>query len=83
MSLSINCRAIGAECDHVIQGSSMDELIREAGIHAVQVHSYPEEFVNSAEWIDQMRAVMRNASRPAYLRASRPPIPPGHGQDNL
>ena len=79
MAISINCRDIGADCDHSFQGSTVDELIQDAGNHAVRVHSYPEEFVSSVEWIDQMRSLIRNSSRPAYMRGSSPPIPPPPG----
>ena len=79
MAISINCRGIGADCDHSFQGSTVDELIQDAGNHAVRVHSYPEEFVSSVEWIDQMRALIRNSSRPAYMTGSSPPIPPPPG----
>ncbi|MCH8102211.1 MAG: DUF1059 domain-containing protein [Chloroflexi bacterium] len=56
LAISINCRDIGADCDHSFQGSSVDELIRNAGKHAVRVHSYPEEFVGIVELTASIRA---------------------------
>jgi predicted small metal-binding protein len=76
MGVSIRCRDIGAEYDHVIQGGSVAELLSDAARHAVRSHDCSEAMVASAEWLEQMRGVIRNASRPAHLRASSPPIRP-------
>lgn len=76
MPASVNCRDIGADCDHALLGSSMDELLEDAANHAMEHHGCTPDTVGSAEWLEQMRAVIRNVSRPAHLRASSPPIPP-------
>ena len=76
MALSIKCENIGATCDYAIQGNSVDELVSDAADHAVAEHGLSKEVSKSDEWHEQMRAVIRNASRPAELRASSPPVPP-------
>ena len=84
MPITVSCGDLGADCDFLLNGSSMDELVGQAAAHAVEAHGCTEDLVLGADWRDQMTAVMRNISRPAHLRASSPPVPPapfgdGHG----
>jgi predicted small metal-binding protein len=74
--MDVNCSHIGADCDHVLQGNSMDELVENAAGHAVQFHNCSVEIAETKDWREQMKGAIRNASRPAHLRASGPPVPP-------
>ncbi len=76
MPLTVNCRDIGADCDFLMQGGTMDEMVTHAAAHAVDSHGMTEEVVGALEWREQMTAVIRNISRPPHLRASSPPVPP-------
>ena len=74
--MDVRCRHLGADCDHVLQGNSMNELVQNAAEHAIEFHDCSTEIVDSGDWREQMKGAIRNASRPAHLRASGPPVPP-------
>lgn len=79
MPLLISCRDVGVDCDFMIHGRSVGELVQEAAVHAVAEHNCTEEQVSRPDWLEQMRAAMRSASRPASLTTPRPIAPYGTG----
>ncbi len=74
MTLSVSCRDVGIDCDYVATGDTVQELVDEAARHDVEVHGATEQLVSSPEWREEMRALVRNVSRPSEMRSSSPDL---------
>jgi len=71
MAVELNCRDLGAPCDHYVAGNSMDTVIAAMQQHAVDVHGYAEDHVRSAEMATAMRTAVKQSSRPSQFRTSK------------
>jgi predicted small metal-binding protein len=71
MALIINCRDLGALCDHFVEGNSIDIVVMAMQSHAIEAHGYDEAHVHSAEMSDAMRGAVKQSSRPAQYRTSK------------
>ena len=41
--LNVSCREVGMDCDYVCKGETEEEIMKNAGEHAVRDHGYKEE----------------------------------------
>jgi predicted small metal-binding protein len=57
--LNVNCREVGFECDYVAKGETEEELMKDAGEHAVKDHSYKKEDTMTPELQGKIRAHIR------------------------
>lgn len=48
-------------CDYVAKGETEEELIMDAGQHAVRDHGYKEEEMRSPELIEKIKAHIRKS----------------------
>ncbi len=71
MPLTIPCPAMGYQCDEVISGDSIAELIANVQQHAISYHDYTSEQINDPEKIEEWKGAIRQAARPAQSRTPR------------
>lgn len=71
MTVAINCRDLGADCDHFVEGGSVDMVVSAMQQHAVEIHGYDEIHVRSADMSTAMHSAVRQSSRPSQLRTSK------------
>jgi predicted small metal-binding protein len=50
---------VGFECDYVAKGETEEELMKDAGEHAVKDHSYKKEDIMTPELQEKIRAHIR------------------------
>ena len=56
MVMELRCRDVGFECDAVIRGDTMDEVMAQAGPHTREVHGVEV----TPEMTGQIRGVVRD-----------------------
>ena len=71
MAVVINCRDLGADCDHFVEGNSLDVVVSAMKTHAIAVHGYDKSHVESPEMSVSMQSAVRQSSRPPQLRTSK------------
>jgi predicted small metal-binding protein len=59
--LTVSCREVGMNCDYVAKGETEEELMKDAGQHAVRDHGYKEEEIMSPELIEKVKAHIRKS----------------------
>jgi predicted small metal-binding protein len=47
--LTVSCREVGVDCDYVAKGETEEEIMKNAGEHAVKDHGYKEEDIMTPE----------------------------------
>jgi predicted small metal-binding protein len=52
---------VGFECDYVAKGETEEELMKDAGEHAVKDHGYKKEDIMTPELQEKIRAHIRKA----------------------
>jgi predicted small metal-binding protein len=58
--LTIACRDAGVpNCDYVAKGETEEELMKDAGQHAVRDHGYKEEEIMTPEMKEKIRSHIR------------------------
>jgi predicted small metal-binding protein len=58
--LTIACRDAGVpDCDYVAKGETEEELMKDAGQHAVRDHGYKEEEIMTPEMKEKIRSHIR------------------------
>jgi predicted small metal-binding protein len=40
--LTVSCKEVGCDCDYVAKGETEEDLMKDAGQHAVKDHGYKE-----------------------------------------
>ena len=58
--LSVSCREVGMCCDYVVKGETEEELLKNAGQHAVE-HGYKEEDIMKPELIEKIKKHMHKS----------------------
>jgi predicted small metal-binding protein len=53
--LTLSCRDVGRDCECVVQGET-EELIKNAGEHAMKDHGYKQEDIMTPEMKDKIRS---------------------------
>jgi predicted small metal-binding protein len=59
--LNVTCREVGFDCDYVAKGETEEELMKDAGEHAVKDHGYKKEDIMTPELQEKIRAHIRKA----------------------
>jgi predicted small metal-binding protein len=57
--LTVNCRDVGVDCDYVAKGETEEDLMKDAGRHAVKDHGYKEEDIMTPEMKENIRSHIR------------------------
>jgi predicted small metal-binding protein len=57
--LTVNCRDVGVDCDYVAKGETEEDLMKDAGQHAVKDHGYKEEDIMTPEMKENIRSHIR------------------------
>lgn len=71
MAISLACKDLGADCEHLVQGENVVSIVTAMQAHAIDVHGYTKSVVLSEEMEEQMRNAVRQSSRPQEFRTSR------------
>jgi predicted small metal-binding protein len=56
---TVNCRDVGVDCDYVAKGETEEDLMKDAGQHAVKDHGYKEEDIMTPEMKENIRSHIR------------------------
>ena len=60
--LTIACRDAGVpDCDYVAKGETEEELMKDAGQHAVRDHGYKEEEIMTPEMKEKIRSPIKRS----------------------
>jgi predicted small metal-binding protein len=59
--LTISCREVGRDCDCVVQGETEEELMKNAGEHAMKDHGYKQADIMTPEMKDKIRSHIRKS----------------------
>jgi predicted small metal-binding protein len=60
--LTIACRDAGVpDCDYVAKGKTEEELMKDAGQHAVRDHGYKEEEIMTPEMKEKIRSHIKRS----------------------
>ena len=53
--LTVSCREVGVDCDYVAKGETEEEIMKNAGEHAVKDHGYKQEDIMTPEMKEKIR----------------------------
>jgi predicted small metal-binding protein len=59
--LTISCRDVGRDCDCVVEGETEEELMKNAGYHAVKDHGYKQEDIMTPEMKEKIKSHIRRS----------------------
>jgi predicted small metal-binding protein len=59
--LTVNCRDVGVACDYVAKGETEEDLMKDAGQHAVRDHGYKEEEIMTPEMKEKIRSHIKRS----------------------
>ena len=59
MVKTVACRGLGSDCDFVLRGETVDELITGMEKHGLEVHSMTEEQVKSPQMTDKLKSIIK------------------------
>jgi predicted small metal-binding protein len=59
--LTVSCREVGLDCDYVAKGETEEEIMKDAGQHAVRDHGYKEEEIMTPEMKEKIRQHTRRS----------------------
>jgi predicted small metal-binding protein len=59
--LTVSCREVGVDCDYVAKGETEEEIMRNAGEHAVKDHGYKQEDIMTPEMKEKIRQHIRRS----------------------
>jgi predicted small metal-binding protein len=57
--MTVSCRDVGVDCDYVAKGETEEEIMRDAGEHAVRDHGYNKEEIMTPQMKDKIRSHIR------------------------
>jgi predicted small metal-binding protein len=57
--LTLSCRDVGRDCDCVVEGETEEELIKNAGEHAMKDHGYKQEDIITPEMKERIKSHIR------------------------
>ncbi len=72
MGVNIPCDEIGGDCHDPVTGSSLEELVNDAGRHLKEVHPELGGGENPAQTSVKLRAAIPQTARPPRFRTVRP-----------
>jgi predicted small metal-binding protein len=59
--LTVSCREVGVDCDYVAKGETEEEIMKDAGEHAVKDHGYKQEDIMTLEMKEKIRQHIRRS----------------------
>jgi predicted small metal-binding protein len=59
--LTVSCREVGVDCDYVAKGETEEEIMKNAGEHAVKDHGYKQEDIMTLEMKEKIRQHIRRS----------------------
>ncbi|HZA64130.1 MAG TPA: DUF1059 domain-containing protein [Nitrososphaeraceae archaeon] len=59
--LTVSCREVGVDCDYVAKGETEEEIMKNAGEHAVKDHGYKQEDIMTPEMKEKIRQHIRRS----------------------
>ena len=59
--LTVSCREVGVNCDYVAKGETEEEIMKNAGEHAVKDHGYKQEDIMTPEMKEKIRQHIRRS----------------------
>ncbi|HEX7207750.1 MAG TPA: DUF1059 domain-containing protein [Nitrososphaeraceae archaeon] len=59
--LTVSCREVGVDCDYVAKGETEEEIMKNAGEHAVKDHGYKQEDIMTPEMKEKIRQHIRSS----------------------
>lgn len=59
--LTVSCREVGVDCDYVAKGETEEEIMKNAGEHAVKDHGYKQEEIMTPEMKEKIRQHIRRS----------------------
>jgi predicted small metal-binding protein len=59
--LTVSCREVGVDCDYVAKGETEEEIMKDAGEHAVKDHGYKQEDIMTPEMKEKIRQHIRRS----------------------
>ena len=63
---------MGYGCGAAVTGDTLDELIAATRRHAIELHGFTEEELQSDEMIEEWKGAIKQSSLPADKRTPRP-----------
>jgi predicted small metal-binding protein len=56
MTMTLACKDIGIEtCPYVANAENVEDVLKDAGVHAKQIHGYTDEQLNDPEMITTLK----------------------------
>ena len=62
---------MGYGCGAVVTGETLDELVSATRRHAIDLHGYTEEEIDSENKVEEWKGAIKQSSRPGGLRTPR------------
>ncbi|HZC50820.1 MAG TPA: DUF1059 domain-containing protein [Nitrososphaeraceae archaeon] len=59
--LTVSCREVGVDCDYIAKGETEEEIMNNAGEHAVKDHGYKQEDIMTPEIKEKIRQHIRRS----------------------
>jgi len=59
--LTVSCREVGCDCDFVPKGETEEDLMKDAGQHAVKDHGYKEEDIMKPDLVEKIKTHIRKS----------------------
>ena len=59
--LTVSCREVGCDCDFVTKGETGEDLMKDAGQHAIKDHGYKEEDIMKPDLVEKIKTHIRKS----------------------
>jgi len=59
MAMTLACKDLDSDCDHVARGETKEELMADAGKHAKEVHKYTDEQLQDPDMVKKIEAAVK------------------------
>ena len=57
---AVACRDLGSNCDYIVRGETVDEVIAGMEKHGIEVHKMTEEQVKSPQMTEKLKELIKN-----------------------
>ena len=59
--LTVSCREVGCDCDFGAKGETEEDLMKDAGQHAIKDHGYKEEDIMKPDLVEKIKTHIRKS----------------------
>ncbi len=59
--LTVSCREVGCDCDFLANGETEEDLMKDAGQHAIKDHGYKEEDIMKPDLVEKIKTHIRKS----------------------